>query len=120
MEQALERRVHIIPATKKPTDPKSSHHGKQRVAAYCRVSTNNKEQINSYEAQKVYYTQKIEENPDWELAGILDVYKRQPGRHETDSGSVCFLKEPQWAPLLFEKFTSAVRITTRTGAQCPP
>lgn len=71
MEQALERRVHIIPATKKPADPKSSHHGKQRVAAYCRVSTNNKEQINSYEAQKVYYTQKIEENPDWELAGIF-------------------------------------------------
>lgn len=71
MEQSLERRVHIIPATKKPTDPKSSHHGKQRVAAYCRVSTNNKEQINSYEAQKVYYTQKIEENPDWELAGIF-------------------------------------------------
>ena len=71
MEQALERRAHIIPATKKPTDPKSSHHGKQRVAAYCRVSTNNKEQINSYEAQKVYYTQKIEENPDWELAGIF-------------------------------------------------
>ena len=71
MEQALERRVHIIPATKKITDPRSSHHGKQRVAAYCRVSTNNKEQINSYEAQKVYYTQKIEENPDWELAGIF-------------------------------------------------
>ena len=71
MEQALERRVHIIPATKKTTDPKSSHHGKQRVAAYCRVSTNNKEEINSYEAQKVYYTQKIEENPDWELAGIF-------------------------------------------------
>ena len=71
MEQALERRVHIIPATKKSTDPKSSHHGKHRVAAYCRVSTNNKEQINSYEAQKVYYTQKIEENPDWELAGIF-------------------------------------------------
>ena len=71
MEQALERRVHIIPATKKTTDPKSSHHGKQRVAAYCRVSTNNKEQINSYEAQKVYYTQKIEKNPDWEVAGIF-------------------------------------------------
>lgn len=35
------------------------------------MSTNNKEQINSYEAQKAYYTQKIEENPDWELAGIF-------------------------------------------------
>lgn len=71
MEQALERRVQMIPATRKITDPRSSHHGKQRVAAYCRVSTNNKEQINSYEAQKVYYTQKIEENPDWELTGIF-------------------------------------------------
>ena len=71
MEQALERRVQMIPATRKITEPRSSHHGKQRVAAYCRVSTNNKEQINSYEAQKVYYTQKIEENPDWELAGIF-------------------------------------------------
>ena len=71
MEQALERRVHMIPATKKITDPRSSHHGKQRVAAYCRVSTNNQEQLNSYEAQKAYYTQKIEENPDWELAGIF-------------------------------------------------
>lgn len=80
MEQALERRVHIIPATKKTTDPKSSHHGKQRVAAYCRVSTNNKEQINSYEAQKVYYTQKIEENPDWELAGIFA--DQRPLRHQ--------------------------------------
>ena len=71
MEQALERRVRIIPATKKVTDPRTSQHGKQRVAAYCRVNTNNKEQINSYEAQKAYYTQKIEENPDWELAGIF-------------------------------------------------
>lgn len=47
MEQALERRVRIIPATKKVTDPRTSQHGKQRVAAYCRVSTNNKEQINT-------------------------------------------------------------------------
>lgn len=29
------------------------------------------EQITSYEAQKTYYTQKIGENPDWELAGIF-------------------------------------------------
>ena len=42
-----------------------------RVAAYCRVSTDSEEQITSYEAQKAYYTQKIEENPDWELAGIF-------------------------------------------------
>ncbi|MBM6976587.1 recombinase family protein [Intestinimonas butyriciproducens] len=41
------------------------------MAAYCRVSTDSEEQINSYTAQKAYYTQKIEESPDWELAGIF-------------------------------------------------
>ena len=71
MEQALERRVRVIPATKKLTAAGGSRHGKQRVAAYCRVSTDSEEQLNSYEAQKTYYTQKIEENPDWELAGIF-------------------------------------------------
>lgn len=48
----------------------STHDGKKRVAAYCRVSTDSEEQLNSYEAQKSYYTQKIEESPDWEMAGI--------------------------------------------------
>ena len=71
MEQTLERRVRVIPATKKLTAVGGSRHGRQRVAAYCRVSTDSEEQLNSYEAQKAYYTQKIEENPDWELAGIF-------------------------------------------------
>ena len=52
MEQALERRVRVIPATKKLTEAGSSRRGKQRVAAYCRVSTDSEEQLNSYEAQK--------------------------------------------------------------------
>ena len=42
-----------------------------RVAAYCRVSTDSEEQFTSYTAQKAYYTQKIGENPDWEMAGIF-------------------------------------------------
>ncbi|MDV9524217.1 recombinase family protein, partial [Clostridioides difficile] len=37
----------------------------------CRVSTDSKEQLTSYEAQKEYYTHKIQDNPDWELAGIF-------------------------------------------------
>ena len=71
MEQTLERRVRVIPATKELAAPRGARHGKQRVAAYCRVSTDSEEQLNSYEAQKAYYMQKIEENPDWELAGIF-------------------------------------------------
>ena len=72
MEQVvLQRKVHVIPATKPAPASGPRHSGRQRVAAYCRVSTNSEEQLNSYEAQKNYYTQKIEENPDWEMAGIF-------------------------------------------------
>ena len=66
----LERRVREIPPTKKPEEVLRNYNGKMRVAAYCRVSTDSEEQLNSYEAQKSYYTQKIQDNPDWEMAGI--------------------------------------------------
>ena len=35
------------------------------------MSTDSEEQLTSYTAQKAYYTQKIGENPDWEMAGIF-------------------------------------------------
>ena len=72
MEQTtLERRVRVIPATKPAPASGPRHSGRQRVAAYCRVSTDSEEQLTSYTAQKAYYTQKIDENPDWEMAGIF-------------------------------------------------
>lgn len=42
-----------------------------RVAAYCRVSTKQEEQLNSYEVQKKYYIDKINSNAEWELVGIF-------------------------------------------------
>ena len=66
----LERRIRVIPATKTPEALRRNCNGKMRVAAYCRVSTDSEEQLNSYEAQKTYYTQKIQDSPDWEMAGI--------------------------------------------------
>lgn len=66
----LDRRVRVIPATKTQGAIHSTHERKKRVAAYCRVSTDSEEQLNSYEAQKSYYTQKIADSPDWEMAGI--------------------------------------------------
>ena len=48
----LDRRVRVIPATKTQGAIYSTHDGKKRVAAYCRVSTDSEEQLNSYEAQK--------------------------------------------------------------------
>ena len=99
MEQSsLERTIHRIPASRSNVaSNKTRLHGRQRVAAYCRVSTDSEEQINSYTAQKAYYTQKIEESPDWELAGILrgrgdhrDQYEEakriQPDDHRLQAG----------------------------------
>ena len=73
MEQTVrEKKIRIIPATKPQTQAGKGLGGrKQRVAAYCRVSTDSEEQLTSYTAQKAYYTQKIAENPDWEMAGIF-------------------------------------------------
>ena len=42
-----------------------------RVAAYCRVSTDDEEQLTSYEAQRNYYTDKIMTNPEWTMAGLF-------------------------------------------------
>lgn len=42
-----------------------------RVAAYCRVSTKDEEQLTSYEAQQAYYTDMIMKNPNWTMAGIF-------------------------------------------------
>lgn len=42
----------------------------KRVAAYCRVSTKQDEQLNSYENQVNHYTERIHREPGWKLAGI--------------------------------------------------
>ncbi len=41
-----------------------------RVAAYCRVSTKSDEQYTSYDTQVAVYTDKINREPGWTLAGI--------------------------------------------------
>ena len=41
-----------------------------RVAAYCRVSTDDDDQLNSYEAQIAYYTDAIAKRPNSQFAGI--------------------------------------------------
>ncbi|MCI8561549.1 MAG: recombinase family protein [Dorea sp.] len=44
---------------------------KKKVAAYCRVSTDNEDQANSFESQRRFFKQYIERNPDWELYKIF-------------------------------------------------
>ena len=41
------------------------------VAAYCRVSTDSDDQLESYDAQVAYYTDYIGRNPKWRMAGIF-------------------------------------------------
>jgi DNA invertase Pin-like site-specific DNA recombinase len=41
------------------------------AAAYCRVSTDSEDQLNSYFSQIEYYTSIISENQNWKLAGIF-------------------------------------------------
>ena len=43
---------------------------KRRVAAYARVSTDNEEQLTSYEAQIDYYTNYIKSRDDWEFVEV--------------------------------------------------
>lgn len=54
--------------------PRTEHQRKNyrqlRVAAYCRVSTEEEQQQSSYAAQCRYYTDKIMSNPAWSMAGI--------------------------------------------------
>ena len=64
------RKVTIIPATPKSIEPGKSSHHKLRVAAYCRVSTDSEEQINSYKNQLAYYTEKINSKTEWKFAGV--------------------------------------------------
>ena len=75
-ETMSERKVTLIPAkehfiTQGSSAPKLY---RVRVAAYARVSTDTEEQANSYEAQVDYYTNHIQNNPQWEY---VDVYADQ-------------------------------------------
>ena len=44
---------------------------KKRVAAYCRVSTDNEDQANSFESQQRYFRQYIQCHQDWELFEVF-------------------------------------------------
>ena len=42
-----------------------------RVCAYCRVSTDNDEQLSSFELQQAHYKQLVQDHPNWELKRIF-------------------------------------------------
>ena len=64
-----QKEVQIIPA--KRDMETETEKKKLRVCAYCRVSTDEDTQASSYELQVQNYTRMIQENPEWEFAGIF-------------------------------------------------
>ena len=91
-------KVDVIKAQVSVTDRRrrSKSIERKRVAAYCRVSTDSENQLNSYRSQVQYYTDKISENVDWMMAGIYadeaitgtQVAKRE-GFQKMINGSAC-------------------------------
>ena len=63
--------VRVIAPTINPSEEIKSAYRQLRVAAYCRVSTKQEEQLNSYGVQTRYYTDKINAEPKWTLVGIF-------------------------------------------------
>ena len=63
--------VTIIPPTKTAAADGPDKYHQLRVAAYCRVSTAQEEQQNSYQVQIDYYTDYINKKKEWKLAGIF-------------------------------------------------
>ena len=61
-------RIVVIPAKSRNEIQRTT---RLKVAAYCRVSTDQEEQESSYEAQISYYTEKIVKNAEWQMAGIF-------------------------------------------------
>ena len=56
-----------------PAKPKVNPNEKDRffrVCAYCRVSTDNDEQLSSYELQQAHYKQIAQDHPNWDLKHI--------------------------------------------------
>ena len=64
----MAKKVTIINAA--PSKPSQPGKPKLRVCGYARVSTGSKAQAESYATQVAYFTEKIENNPLWEFAGM--------------------------------------------------
>lgn len=70
MPESAVRKVTVIPADPKHTQ-KDIRKQRLRVAPYCRVSTNSEEQLDSYQAQIEYYTEKIAAQQEWTMVDMF-------------------------------------------------
>lgn len=66
-----EKDVVVIPPRKTEKEEIKAKYRQKHVAAYCRVSTKQEEQLNSYETQRAAYIDMVNRNPDWTLVKIF-------------------------------------------------
>ena len=67
----MARSITVIPArNRQASGHRAAPQKKIRVAAYCRVSTDQEDQLHSFEAQVDYYTKYINDHENYEMAGI--------------------------------------------------
>lgn len=67
----MSKKVEVIKVTNEFKDEVTNAVIKKRkVCAYARVSTDQEDQINSYNNQIEEYTKRIQENPEWEFVGM--------------------------------------------------
>lgn len=83
----MARNITVIPARQTTTGALEMKQMAQllRMAAYCRVSTDNEEQLLSYENQVRYYTEFINNSPLYTMAGIYADEGFQPPTQRSES-----------------------------------
>ncbi len=64
---ATARAITVIPPTTGRLEPITTVVTKKRVVVYARVSTDNDEQLSSFDAQMDYYTRHIKSNSAWNI-----------------------------------------------------
>ena len=86
---------------------------KTRVAAYCRVSTDQPGQEESFDTQVQYYQKMISQNPRWEFAGVY-ADKGVSGTSAEHRPEFMRLMEDAFAghiDIIFTKFAKTIRET---------
>ena len=100
--------VKIIKATHTPGRTPAAADTLLRVAAYCRVFTDSRDQETSYEAQVNHYTSFSRSHPDWQLAGIFadEGISGTPARTRPQSGAMMEACERHEVDLIITKSIS--------------
>ena len=104
----MNTKVKVIKASNTGARNRNSLHlDLKRVAAYCWVSTDSKDQLESYKSQVDYYTNLIKNNKNWTLAGI---YADEATTGTTTTKRADFMRLNGWRVTINNiKFSSSAR-----------